>query len=360
MKIAVLGSGNGGCAVAFDCSQKGHSVRLFDFDFFPDNIKAIQEQDGIFAEGALKGFASLDYAGHDIEETLNDVELIYLVGPANSTKPFSEACRPHLQTGQVVIICPGSCLGSVVFKNEAQLALQDEDIIVAETSTLPYAVRTIEPGKIRVYLKVRGGLYISTVPSRKTRQVAERIMDVYPSVTAAKNVLHTSLQNGNPVIHPAITLLNTALIERTRGNFLFYEEGVTPAVGRMIKAIDQERIDIGRALNLEILPEPELGFMQGYMSEPTYDLGYSEAPGFRGIKAQSSLDYRYFHEDIGYGLVCWRSLAAQVGVETPIISAVIQLASILMEQDYLAQGKRTMKSLGISDYTPKELEQLFG
>ncbi len=45
---------------------------------------------------------------------------------------------------------------------------------------------------------------------------------VYPVMTAARNVLQTSLQNGNPIIHPAITLLNAARIERTGGDFLFY------------------------------------------------------------------------------------------------------------------------------------------
>jgi opine dehydrogenase len=358
MKIAVLGSGNGGCAVAFDCAVHKHNVRLFDFDTFPDNIKRIQQQGGIHAEGVLEGFGSIEYVGYDIEEALSDVDVIYAVGPAYSTRPFAEACRPFLQKGQIVIVCPGSCMGSLEFKNGAQLSLKDEDIIVAETSTLPYAVRIVEPGKIHFFLKVKGGLFVTAVPSRSTPRVTERILDVYPAMTSAKNVLQTSLQNGNPVIHPVITLLNTALIERTKGNFLFYEEGVTPAVGRVIKAIDQERIAIGRALNIEIITEPEIGYMQRYMAEPTYDRGYSEAPGFRGIKAQSSLDYRYFHEDVGYGLVFWQSLAEQIGVKMPYISAVIQLASVLMERDYLAQGKRTMKSLGLLEYTAGELEQL--
>jgi opine dehydrogenase len=129
-------------------------------------------------------------------------------------------------------------------------------------------------------------------------------------------------------------------------------------ISRLIKAIDKERIAIGRALHIEVIPEPELGYLQGYMAEPTYDRGYSEAPGFQGIKAQSSLDHRYFHEDVAYGLVFWQSLAEQIGVKTPHISAVIRLASALMGQDYVAQGKRTMRSLGLSGYTAGELVQL--
>jgi hypothetical protein len=37
---------------------------------------------------------------------------------------------------------------------------------------------------------------------------------------------------------------------------------------------------------------------------------------------------------------------------------VIRLASVLMGQDYLAQGKRTMESLGLSGCLASELEQL--
>jgi opine dehydrogenase len=152
--------------------------------------------------------------------------------------------------------------------------------------------------------------------------------------------------------------LNAALIERTKVDFCFYEEGVTPAVGQLIKAIDRERISLGHELNSDVIPEPDVGYAQGYMAERSYDRGYAEAPGFRGIKAQSSLNHRYFHEDVAFGLVFWRSLAEQIGVKTPTISAVIRLASVLTGQDYLAQGKRTMESLGLSGYSPQELESL--
>jgi hypothetical protein len=42
---------------------------------------------------------------------------------------------------------------------------------------------------------------------------------------AGHSVFQTTLQNGNPVIHPAVTLTNAALIERTAGDFRFYEDG---------------------------------------------------------------------------------------------------------------------------------------
>ena len=358
MNIAVLGSGNGGCAVAFDCAAHGHRVSLFDFEQFPDSIKAVQNSGGIRCEGVLDGFQPVAYAGHAIEKALDGADIIYAVGPAYSTRPFAEACKPYLKPGQIVIVNPSSCGGGVEFKNGAGLDLRDANIVVSETSTLPYAVRLLAPGKIRIFNKLKGGLFLAAVPAKKTDDVLAQVRDVYPAMSPAKNILQTSLQNGNPVIHPAITLMNVALIERTRGDFDFYHQGVTPAVGRLVEAVDRERIAIGKKLGVKVIPDPELGVMQGYMAEATYDTGFNTAPGFAGVKAQPSLDYRYFNEDVGYGLVFLRNLGDQVGVATPVMSAVITLVSLLMKRDYVGEARRTMETLGLSEHTAEELEKL--
>jgi len=192
MNIAVLGSGNGGCGVAFDCAAHGHQVSLFDFEQFPENIKAVQNNGGIHCEGVLEGFQPVVSAGHEIEKALDEANIIYAVGPAYSTKPFAEACKPYLKQGQIVIVCPSSCGGSVEFKNGAGLDLRNEDIVVAETSTLPYAVRLLEPGKIRIFNKLKGGLFLAAVPAQNTNYVVEQVRDVYPMMSAAKNILQTS------------------------------------------------------------------------------------------------------------------------------------------------------------------------
>lgn len=355
MKIAVLGSGNGGCAVAFECSKAGHEVSIFDFENFPASINAIRGNGGIYSEGQLQGFQKVAYAGFDIERAMKDAELIFVVGPAYSTRPFAEACKPYLKKGQIVVVCPGSCAGSLVFKNALGVAVGDEDYIVAETSTLPYAVRLTEPGKIHVFLRLKDGVLISALPSKHTAHVNNMISTVYSYMIPASSVLQTSLQNANPIIHPSVTLLNAGLIERTKGDFFFYEDGVTEGIGRLIEALDKERIAIGKALGFDIIPDPELGMRQGYMQEATYHKGYSEAEGFKGIRAQNSLDYRYINEDVGYGLVFMAELGKQLGVATPVADSVIAIASVIMARDYRAEKARTMESLGLGGYTSDEL-----
>jgi len=358
MKITVLGAGAGGTAVAFDCASHGHDVRLFDFEQFPDNIAAIAEQGGINAEGDISGFGPIAYSGHDIDQALQDAELIYVVGPAYSTEPFGEAVSGKLDAGQTVIVSPSSCGGALAFKRAAGLALDDESIRIAETSTLHYAVRLTEPGRIRVFLKLKAGNLLAALPGKHTDDILNLIADVYPSMEAAESVLQTSLQNANPIIHPAVTLSNAARIELTGGDFLFYEEGVSDSVGRLIEALDKERIAIGKVLGVSILPDPEMGMRQGYMLEANYGSGYREAPGFLGIGAQPQLEHRYLNEDVGYGLVFMSTLGRQVSVATPGIDAIISVASIVMARDYRAEALRTPESLGIADRSAEELAAL--
>jgi len=358
VKIAVLGAGAGGTAVAFDCAAHNHDVRIFDFPSFPDNIATIAEQKGIHASGDLTGFASIVSAGHDIDEALQDAELIYVVGPAYSTAPFGQAVAGKLRAGQTVIVTPGSCGGALAFKQAAGLDLDDDAIRVAETSTLHYAVRLTEPGSIRVFLKLKAGNLLAALPSKHTASILQLINDVYPSMESAKSVMQTSLQNANPIIHPAVTLANAARIEGTGGDFLFYEEGVSDATGRLIEALDNERIAIGAKMGITVVSDPELGMRQGYMLANDYGEAYRTAPGFLGIGAQPQLDHRYLNEDVGYGLVFMSRLADQLGVETPTMDAMIHLTSVLMARAYATEAIRTPTSLGIGDLSAEALGRL--
>jgi opine dehydrogenase len=357
MNITVLGAGAGGTTAAFDCAAHGHRVRLFDFPQFPDNIAAIAEQGGIHAEGDISGFHPVAYAGYDIDRALENAELVYVVGPAFSTEPFGKAVAGKLVAGQTVIVTPGSCGGALAFKRAAGLAVEDDSIRVAETHTLHYAVRLAEPGRVHVFLKLKAGNLLAALPGRHTAVILELIADVYPTMEPARNVIQTSLQNANPVIHPAVSLCNAARIEG-EGDFLFYEEGVTDSVGRIIESVDRERIAIGERLGIKIFSDPDMGMRQGYMLKNDYGSGYRQAPGFLGITAQPRLDHRYINEDVGYGLVFMSQLGKQVGVETPSIDAIIRLASVLMNRDYAAEALRTPATLGIGGLTTEEIAAL--
>jgi opine dehydrogenase len=358
MRVAVLGAGNGGLASAFDFAQHGHEVALYSPPEYGENVVAVRKAGGIRASGDLEGFVPVAYAGHDVAEAMAGAELVLLVGPAYATESQAAAAKEGLADGMAVLVCPGSCAGAIAFKRAVGVDVHDERYTVGETSTLPYAVRVTEPGVVNVFLKLTAGLFVAGVPRSGTARLRDLISDVWPATETADSVMQTTLQNGNPVIHPAVTLLNAGPIERTGGDILFYEEGVTESVGRLIEAVDLERLAIAAALGVTILSEPALGVIQGYMREENYSTGYSKAPGFLGIKAQSRLDNRYLTEDVGYGLVLLTDLAARLQVPTPAMDAVIAIASVVLARDFRAEGKRTLATLGLDGMSAEELAAL--
>ncbi len=358
MRVAVLGAGNGGLASAFDFAQHGHEVSLFAHTEFGTNLGPIEQAGGITATGDLEGFAPIRYAGNDAGEAMAGAELVVIVGPAYSTEALAADASPHLVDGMAVLVCPGSCGGAIAFKHTAGLALDDERIIVGETHTLPYAVRVTDLGAINVFLKLKTDVFLAALPRAGTDRLYDLVKDVWPAVEKAESVMQTSLQNGNPVIHPAVTLLNAGLLERTGGGFLFYEEGVTEGVGRLIEAVDNERLAIAAALGATVFSEPEMGVRQGYMLEHNYSTGYSTAPGFLGIQAQSQLDHRYLTEDVGYSLIFLTDLAARLGVPTPVMDSVVTIASVVLGRDFRAEGTRTLRTLGLDGLSPEQLAAL--
>lgn len=125
-----------------------------------------------------------------------------------------------------------------------------------------------------------------------------------------------------------------------------------------MQGVDRERLAIADALGVSILSEPELGVKQGYMAEANYTTGYSAAPGFKGIKAQDQLDNRYLTEDAGYTLLFFTDLARKLGVETPVMDAIITISGVALGRDFRAEGARTLATVGLDDLTVEELRAL--
>ena len=357
MKVAVIGAGNGGVAAAWDWGSHGHEVALWSSEEFGAAIAPIAAKGGITCSGSIDGFGEVAYAGFDLGKALAGAELVLAVGPAYSTEPFARGIKPYLSDDQLYVVCPSSCLGSVVFKNALGLDLMAKSPIIGETSTLPYGVRLSGPAQITMFNKLTGGMFVAALPGSGTDRLVSALQQVYPGIEAGSSILQTSLQNGNPVIHPATTLLNASRIE-SPADFLFYEDGVTNASGTLIEAVDNERLAIAHTLGLNVRPDPVLGVEQGYMDEATYVDGYVKAPGFRGIAAQTALNHRYLTEDVGFGLVFFTDLARRIGVETPVMDALITIASTVLKRDFRAEQARTLGSVGLGDLGLEELRNL--
>ncbi len=353
--ITILGAGNGGCAFAADLTLRGFSVTLFDLQQFEGTLQPIREQGGIQISGSVDGgFAALSHVTTDLAEALNSSDLIMIVVPAFAHAIFAKECAPHLRPGQTIVLNPGSTGGALEWVQIMRQAGTTDGITVAETSSLPYACRKIDPTHVKVF-GVKTDLPIACFPARDTEALMTAVEGVYPAgVAAATNVLETSLNNLNAIAHPMVTLLNAGWIEATQGDITFYGEATTPSVARAMEVVDDERLAVVEALGLE--PVSLLEWDQrlyGLEGDSLYEMLHNSKV-HNTIKAPASLQDRYVTEDIPLGLVPIASIARTLGVPTPAMDVFINLAGILNVTDYWSEG-RVVEKLGLAGLSAEQM-----
>jgi opine dehydrogenase len=126
-----------------------------------------------------------------------------------------------------------------------------------------------------------------------------------------------------------------------------YEEGMTPSVVRVIEALDQERIQIGKHLGIDLPTGVDMMVESAYGPRGTLWESLNGSAGLTPVKGPPSLDNRYVTEDIPYGLVAWASLGDAVGVDTPLMDSLIELGNAIMGKNCWREG-RNLKKMGLA------------
>jgi len=349
-EIAVIGAGNGGCAVAADLTLRGHAVRLHNRS--PERLAPIVERGGIELQGvAGEGFARIEVITTDLEEAISGCETIIVTTPTSALEHYAPALAPIVSDDQVVWLNPGHTGGALYFACEVERLTGRTGLRLCETASLTYASRMQGPAAVRVF-KVSTNLLFAAFPAGRTDALFDHVAALFPTIRKAGNVLQTGLENLNAVEHPPQILCNAGWLEHTRGDYYFYFEGTTPSVARVIAAVDRERLALAAAAGVPTRGFVDSFFELGFTSERARDSqdvyrAMQDSEPNRWIKGPASLDHRYVHEDVGWGLVPWIHLGRLLDVPTPAMSALASIASIVNERDYLSDGL-TLERMGLA------------
>lgn len=133
-----------------------------------------------------------------------------------------------------------------------------------------------------------------------------------------------------------------------------YEEGMTPGVVRVIEVLDQERLAIGRKLGIELPTGVDMMVESAYGPRGTLWESINGSAGLTPVKGPDSLSNRYVTEDVPYGLVAWACLGDAVGVDTPIMDALVDIGSAVMGVDCWKVG-RNLANMGLEGMNTEQL-----
>lgn len=359
-KIAVLGAGNGGCAAAADLALRGYEVRLYTRS--RQTLDPIRQRGGIeFVEAGKEQFATPSLLTTTISEAVNGAELIVVAAPSVAHEFLGRELAGLLSDKQILLLNPGHTGGSLHMARVLRESGFEARIRLCETVTLTYICRLVGPARVEVYRRTRH-LRCAAFPGQASEELVGEIAKIYPNVVPAKNVMETGLANINAVMHPAGMVGNAGWIEKTAGDFYFYREGISPAIANVIGAVDRERLRIVERLGLPPLSFVEIFFQAGLTSQSAHASGSvfqatQESAPNRTIKSPPRLDHRYLNEDVGHGLVPMAEIGRLCGVQTPVIDALITLASEMNGTPYREEGL-TLAKMGLSKVTLREFAEI--
>lgn len=356
-KVAIIGAGNGGITAAADLSDRGFEITLYENKNFANNLEKIRELGGIhFHEKGYEKFVPVYKATTDIKEAIEGAEVIMLTIPGFAIENMAEVLAPFVDEEQVIMLNGAGAMGAIRFTNKVRALGFEKELKIGETNSLTYGTRAF-PAEAKVELGLRvKKLFFSAFPSSQTSELIDKCKALYDCLVPAKNVLHSTMENGNPEVHPGPSLLNAGRIDYSNGEFYLYKEGITEHTVRLLRGIESERIAIGRAFGFELEDAISSRYNRGYFENNEADLQtlFNESQVYGNIKGPTAVDSRYFTEDIADGLVFWSDLGREAEVPTPNIDAVITIGGTILNRDFHKEGL-TLEKVGLSNLGVNEI-----
>ncbi len=346
LKITIVGSGHGGCAMAGTLAMRGHEVTILKLTtgIHFDNWQALLERKAICLDGIEgTGKFALHGATTDPAAAIPDAELILVFYVSNYHDLVAKSCAPHLHRGQIVVLNPGYA-GSLLFE-QAMTSIQNTSYpLFAEFETLPYSSRITQPGCVEIVSKnIRHPF--ATYPASRRSEFLERLESILGELVPRNHLLEVALHNPNLVIHVVGVLMNVSLIERPGNRFAMYRQGFSPSLWNLVAALDQEKMDV-----LEQLGAPRIPYLDEFRLRTFEDPSIEGLEGFSRYAEEApegpfAIEHRYVTEDVPMGLGLLSSLGRATGVASPICDGLISIANALLPSHDFWQEARTLDKL---------------
>lgn len=333
--VSIIGTGHCGCALAVDTLSRGLGVLLYAHPEHARNLNAIAQQGYLNSAMQIEGQFKPRLT-QNIAEAVKFSKCLIITTPSFGHDTIVNELKSFDLSDHVLVVINANFF-SLAYMNELNARL------ILETNAAPYASRFVD-GEILV-LGIKKNLQIAAYPADISADDRNAVASVFSmSLEWQDNVLDVGLQSNNGVFHPATTILNTARIELTKGDFYFYKDGISTSVGRIIESVDQERLAIANAFGYrpQTLLSEMISFYGGEYKSFS-DFACHSAVHNRTKNTPSSMAERYITEDVPFIMVPWHELGRVAGIQAPTMRSIIEFSSIINNENYFLHGRNARK-----------------
>ena len=244
MKIAIVGAGNAGCAIAADLTLKGHEVTLIKTShaMHDDNFQYLQEHCGEMTlnEFGVMRTANIHKVTRDVSEIVGkEIVIIYI--QTNFHEQLLKRLAPYFQNDQILLINPGYLSTAYVLQH-----CNNKKLIIAEAESSFIDGRIVKPGYFKVgFRNVRN--FIGIYPSIRKEEAIEKLDQLDERFVYLESVIEAALHNPNLIVHTVGAVMSIPRIEYSGGEFCMYHEAYTrdnPCTWMILEKLDSEKMDV--------------------------------------------------------------------------------------------------------------------
>jgi opine dehydrogenase len=305
------------------------------------------------ASGALSGQWNVQVVATPAE-AIENADAVLLALPATTHRAVLDDVLPYLSTGQTFIFSGHLSFAALYLSR--RLAERDLALPIVAWGTTIVTGRRVEALSVRVG-NVRARVDACAVPSSSAAPALDLCRELFGDHFVVRaDLLAIALSNVNPQNHLGIALCNFTRIER--GEVWRQNGNITDSVGRLMEALDAERVAIAAAFEVEVRTLRQHFHLS--FNTPEAPLGeMARALAARGddTVAPASLDTRYVLEDAPFGLLPTILLGRLAGQATPLHEAGLAILSALYGRD-LAADNDLLPALGFAELSAADLRRL--
>ena len=336
--VAILGAGNSGLAMAAHLSLQGLSVRLWNRT--AAHIANLIKTKTVYSEGVVAGTAKLAMVSTEMADILAGIETVLITTPASAHAELARQIAPYVKQDMLIVLNPGRTYGALEFARNLQQAGCRQLPEIAEPQTIIYTCRRSGEQSSNI-LAIKADVLISALRTTDAKEVIARLPEcIQPCFIPAQSMIQTSLGNVGMILHCAPVLMNIGWIENKKVQFKYYYDGITPTVATLLEKMDRERINVARALGMGVESVADWLQRTYQITGNTLYECIQNNKAYATIDAPESIHHRYLEEDVPCGLVPTEKTGQLLGVATPTISLIIELASAVKEQNFRQLGRQ--------------------
>lgn len=332
LKAGIAGAGSIAFGTAALLCENGHDPMLWSPS--GEGTRDLAGGGRLEASGAIEGSYAPRVAT-DAAALARDNDVLVVALPGYGHKAVFDALAPHIRDGQHVVISSHMSLGAVYLAG--LLAQRGVSAPITAWGTTALTGRRQSGTHVKVNT-VRKLVDLCTVPDTASGEALALCTRLFGDRFQPRDgLLAISLSNLNPQNHMGIALGNMTRMER--GEIWSQGENVTPNVGRLLEALDEERLAIAEALGLSvrtIFEHFHLSFHVPVASISEMNQRMHEQGN--GGAGPATADSRYVTEDVPYGLALTVALGDLTGRPAELHRAGIRIFSAMYGRDFMAEN----------------------